>query len=125
MIFDDVKKEDLFLKGLVEYNSKNFYDAHEFWEELWSDYKLEQPDIIQGLIQISVGYFHLTNLNKKGAIGLFTKAIKKLTPHVNSEKLPIDISLIVLDAEKMLKWVLTSQNLKEFNWKSFKQIDIK
>ena len=125
MIFDDVKKEDLFLKGLVEYNSKNFYDAHEFWEELWSDYKLEEPDIIQGLIQISVGYFHLTSLNKKGAIGLFTKAIKKLTPHVNSEKLPIDISLIVLDAEKMLKWVLTSQNLKEFNWKSFKQIDIK
>ena len=125
MIFDDVKKEDLFLKGLVEYNSKNFYDAHEFWEELWSDYKLEEPDVIQGLIQISVGYFHLTNLNKKGAIGLFTKAIKKLTPHVNSKKLPIDISLIVLDAEKMLKWVLTSQNLKEFNWKSFKQIDIK
>ena len=125
MIFDDVKKEDLFLKGLVEYNSKNFYDAHEFWEELWSDYKLEEPDIIQGLIQISVGYFHLTNLNKKGAIGLFTKAIKKLTPHVNSKKLPIDICLIVLDAEKMLKWVLTSQNLKEFNWKSFKQIDIK
>ncbi len=125
MIFDDVKKEDLFLKGLVEYNSKNFYDAHEFWEELWSDHKLEQPDIIQGLIQISVGYFHLTNLNKKGTIGLFTKAIKKLTPHVNSEKLPIDISLIVLDAEKMLKWVLTSQDLKEFNWKNFKQIDIK
>ena len=125
MIFDDVEKEDLFIKGLVEYNNKNFYDAHEFWEELWSDYKLEQPDIIQGLIQISVGYFHLTNLNKKGSIGLFTKAIKKLTPHVNSEKLPIDISLIVLDAEKMLKWVLTSQDLKEFNWKNFKQIDIK
>ena len=75
MVFDDIKKEDLFLKGLVEYNSKNFYDAHEYWEDLWSDYKLEEPDIIQGLIQVSVGFFHFTNLNKKGSIGLFNKSI--------------------------------------------------
>ena len=63
MIFDDVKKEDLFIKGLVEYNNQNFYDAHEFWEELWSDYKLEEPNLIQALIQVSVGYYHLSNLN--------------------------------------------------------------
>ena len=84
MIFDDFKKEDLFIKGLVEYNNKNFYDAHEFWEELWSDYKLEEPNLIQGLIQVAVGYYHLTNLNKKGAIGLFTKSLKKLSPYLDS-----------------------------------------
>ena len=125
MVFDDVKKEDLFLKGLVEYNSKNFYDAHEYWEDLWSDYKLEEPDIIQGLIQVSVGFFHLTNLNKKGSIGLFNKSIKKLTPYNNSKNLPIDISLIISEVEKMLNWLEVNDNLKEFDWTDFKKIDIK
>ena len=122
MIFDDVKKEDLFIKGLVEYNSKNFYDAHEFWEELWSDYKLEEPNLIQGLIQVSVGYYHLINLNKKGAIGLFTKSIKKLDPYTTSKFLPIDISLIILDVKKTLSWLGLNDNLREFNWQKFKTI---
>ena len=125
MIFDDVNKEDLFIKGLVEYNDKNFYDAHEFWEELWSDYKLEQPNLIQGLIQVSVGYYHLSNLNKKGAIGLFTKALKKLDPYVDSKLLPIDIALIIEDAKKTLDWVESNDDLKVFNWSSFKSINIK
>ena len=125
LIFDNVKKEDLFIKGLVEYNSKNFYDAHEFWEELWSDYKLEQPNLIQGLIQVSVGYYHLRNLNKKGAIGLLTKSLKKLTPYADSKALSIDISLIILDAKKTLDWVKSNNNLKAFNWSNFKSIDIK
>ena len=125
MVFDDTKKEDLFLKGLVEYNSKNFYDAHEYWEDLWSDYKLEEPDIIQGLIQVSVGFFHLTNLNKKGSIGLFNKSIKKLAPYNKSKNLPIDISLIISEVEKMLNWLEVNDNLKEFDWTDFKKIDIK
>ena len=125
MIFDDFKKEDLFIKGLVEYNNKNFYDAHEFWEELWSDYKLEEPNLIQGLIQVAVGYYHLTNLNKKGAIGLFTKSLKKLSPYLDSKLLPIDISIITIDAKKTLNWLELNDDLKTFNWDSFKSIDMK
>ena len=125
MIFDDVKKEDLFIKGLVEYNNQNFYDAHEFWEELWSEYKLAEPDLIQGLIQVAVGYYHLSNLNKKGAIGLFTKSLKKLNSYTSSKLLPVDISLIIVDAKKTLEWIEKTDNLEEFNWKQFKTIAIK
>ena len=125
MIFDDAKKEDLFIKGLVEYNNQNFYDAHEFWEELWSEYKLVEPDLIQGLIQVAVGYYHLSNLNKKGAIGLFTKSLKKLNSYTSSKLLPIDISLIIIDAKKTLEWIEKTDNLEEFNWEKFKTIAIK
>ena len=31
-------KDILFLKGLKSFNESDFYDAHEYWEELWSDY---------------------------------------------------------------------------------------
>ena len=53
-------KDELFKNGLNAFENHQFYDAHEYWEDLWSDYKLEEPDIIQGLIQVSVGFFHLT-----------------------------------------------------------------
>jgi len=124
MIFDDVQKEDLFIKGLVEYNNRNFYDAHEFWEELWSDYKLEEPNLIQGLIQVSVGYFHLSNLNRKGAIGLFTKCIKKLSPYQTSTLLPVDLSSILSDVSTTLEWIEKNDNLKEFKWEKFKTISM-
>ena len=63
MIYNKAETEDLFIKGIVEFNSQNFYDSHEYWEELWVERKIENPLLIQGLIQFSVGCFHITNLN--------------------------------------------------------------
>ena len=33
-------EDKLFQKGIDAFNDKCFYDAHEYWEELWLDYKL-------------------------------------------------------------------------------------
>ena len=63
-------KEKLYIKGIEAFNSHQFYDAHEYWEDLWSDYKLKDAVLIQALIQLSVGYFHITNNNRNGANGL-------------------------------------------------------
>ena len=73
-----MKKEDeLFQKGIDAFNKRKFYDAHEYWEELWLDYKLDDARIIQGLIQLSVSYFHLFNQNLKGARSMLKKCLKK------------------------------------------------
>ena len=56
-------KQELFISGLNAFNANKFYDAHEYWEDLWSDYRLKDPKFIQALIQLSVGYFHISNLN--------------------------------------------------------------
>ena len=64
MSLDENKiKRELFEKGLKAYNEREFYDAHEYWEDLWSDYVLPDAKFIQALIQLSVGYFHITNSN--------------------------------------------------------------
>ena len=70
-------KEELFLKGLTSFKNFKFYDAHEYWEDLWSDYHLKDAKFIQALIQLSVGYFHITNNNKNGALGLLRKCKPK------------------------------------------------
>ena len=76
-----VKKEDvLFNKGIEAFNNRQFYDAHEYWEELWLNYKLSDSNFIQGLIQLAVGYFHLFNQNLTGARSMIKKCLKKIDP---------------------------------------------
>ena len=67
----------LFNQGIEAFNKRCFYEAHEYWEELWLDYKLEDASFIQGLIQLSVSYFHYSNGNLKGARSMVLKCWKK------------------------------------------------
>ena len=71
------KEDTLFQKGIDAFNNKQFYDAHEYWEEIWLDYKLEDATFIQGLIQLSVSYFHYFNGNIKGARSMIRKCLTK------------------------------------------------
>ena len=73
-----MKKEDeLFQQGLEAFNNRQFYDAHEYWEELWLDYKLNDAQFIQGLIQLAVSYFHFYNGNINGARSMIKKCLNK------------------------------------------------
>ena len=72
------KKEELFNSGLSLFNDKKFYDAHEYWEELWLEYHLEDKKFVQGLIQLTVAYYHLSTGNIKGARSLLNKSLDKM-----------------------------------------------
>ena len=72
-----IDEKDIFDKGVLAFNEKNFYDAHEYWEELWVNHKLKDAKFIQGLIQLAVSYFHLFNQNLNGARSMIRKSIGK------------------------------------------------
>lgn len=74
---DEAKMEELFLMGLEAYHEGKYFDAHEYWEDLWSDYYFEDRRFVQGLIQLSVSFVHLHNNNLNGAKGLMRKCIEK------------------------------------------------
>ena len=74
---DNEKIELLFQDGLKYYRDGNYFEAHESWEEMWSDYYLVDRRFIQGLIQLSVSFVHLENENIKGAKSLLNKSIEK------------------------------------------------
>ena len=71
----DIEVKKIFNRGVECFNSKNYYTAHDCFEEIWTDYKINDRLFIQALIQLSVAYFHISNINKGGAIGLFKKTI--------------------------------------------------
>ena len=93
------KENILFQKGIQAFNKKNFYDAHELWEELWLDYKIEDAKCIQGLIQLAVSYFHLFNDNLKGARSMIRKCLTKFKDFNSCRG--IDIVKLIEEVEKV------------------------
>ena len=108
-------REKLFLEGVDSFNRKSFYDAHESWESLWTEYNLDDALLIQGLIQLSVAYFHITNLNLKGSKNLFNKCIPKLENYRENLR-GIDINEIINTAELALDKINSIENTNDFDW---------
>ena len=108
-------KEELFIKGLESFNNRSFYDAHEYWEDLWSDYRLKDAKLIQGLIQLSVGYFHITNSNINGARGLLNKCLPKFQLF-KPEARGLNIDFIINRVEQSLQNLDDVDDIANFNW---------
>ena len=102
------KKEELFFAGLLAYEEKDFFEAHELWEELWSEYYLDDKTFIQGLIQLAVSFVHLGNGNLKGAKSLLKKSTDKFSSYsglhrgINIDKLKQQIVIIKNEYEQLL-----------------------
>ncbi len=101
------EKEALFQKGLMEYEKGDYFEAHEAWEDLWSDYNLPDRKFIQGLIQLSVSFVHLRNGNMNGARSLLKKCSEKFQPYqhlqrgINMDELKMGIETVALAYEEI------------------------
>lgn len=71
-------REEQFKRGIEEFNSGYFFECHDTLEELWMETIGNDRLFLQGLIQVSVGFYHLFNRNYRGAASQFTKGLKKL-----------------------------------------------
>ena len=120
---EDKIKEKLFLDGIKAFESHEFYDAHEYWEDLWSDYKLKDPKFVQALIQLSVGYFHISNLNINGARGLLNKCVPKFELYRPVYK-NLDINFILGAISKSLDNLEEIDDIKNFNWELVPLLDV-
>ena len=112
----DEEVKQLFYKGIDSFNTKDYYQAHEYFEEMWTEYKLKDKLFIQTLIQLSVAYFHISNSNKNGAIGLFKKTLSKLNKYTDSSDLIININDVIKSAETSYKSVIKINDINTFNW---------
>ena len=65
-------------KGVREFNAEDFFECHDTLEELWMGVRGEARLFLQGLIQTSIGYYHLTCENWPGAEHLLTRGVEKL-----------------------------------------------
>ena len=104
----------LFQAGLKLFNDKNFYDAHEKWEDLWSDYYLKDRLFIQGLIQLSVSFVHLKNNNLNGAKSLLNKCKQKFEGF--DIQRGIDVKKLLISIQKVQDNYDHINSSDDFNW---------
>lgn len=60
-----------FLEGITRFNECEFFEAHDVWEDLWSDVQGPSRRFYQGLIQVAVCLHHFGNGNLRGAEKLY------------------------------------------------------
>jgi hypothetical protein len=60
-----------YLAGIVLFNDRDFFSAHEVWEDLWNDCGDADRRFYQALIQAAVALYHYGHGNLRGAVKLF------------------------------------------------------
>ena len=117
--------ENIFKRGVKNFNNHEYYAAHECFEEIWTDHKIKDRVFVQSLIHLSVAYFHITNLNKNGAISLFEKSVKKLEKYLNKKTEIDNIGNVVIAAKMSLDNVIKISDMNLFNWNLAPKLEIK
>ncbi|MEM8807781.1 MAG: DUF309 domain-containing protein [Cyanobacteria bacterium P01_G01_bin.38] len=71
---------EAFWVGVEQFNQGDYYACHDTLEALWMDAIAPQKPFYQGILQISVGLYHLGNQNWNGATILLGEGSNRLTP---------------------------------------------
>ncbi|SRR5258706_16091230 len=77
---------DQFKRGIDEFNSGCYFECHDTLEDLWHGTRGPDRRFLQGLIQVSVGFYHFFNGNYKGAVSQYTRGLAKLDSYRPSHK---------------------------------------
>jgi predicted metal-dependent hydrolase len=91
-------------RGVDEFNQAYFFEAHETLEDLWRETHGPLRTFYQGLIQLAVALYHLSNGNRRGARNLFEKGLAKLEgfrPHCQD----IDVETLCAETRQWLECV--------------------
>ncbi len=67
-----------FWQGVEQFNHGDYYACHDTLEALWVE--AEEPDrsFFQGILQLAVALYHLTNQNQRGAMILLGEGSHRL-----------------------------------------------
>ncbi len=63
---------------MLLFNSREFFKAHEVWEELWLSAAEPEKTFLQGMIQCAAAFHHYARGNRNGARSLLESSLAKL-----------------------------------------------
>lgn len=65
-------------EGLRCYKAREYWNAHEHWEDVWRACTPPDKSFMQALIQITAGFYHVQRGNHVGAVSLLGRALHRL-----------------------------------------------
>lgn len=100
-----------FWQAIAEFNQGEFYTCHDTLEALWIEASDPPRSLYQGILQIAVACYHLSNRNVRGAIILLGEGINRLRPY-QPDYAGLDITQLMIDSGELLtqlqQWSLES-----------------
>ncbi|WP_413161155.1 DUF309 domain-containing protein [Capilliphycus salinus ALCB114379] len=67
-----------FWQGIEEFNQQEYYACHDTLEALWMEAMEPTKKFYQGILQIAVGLYHLSNHNWRGAVTSMGEGMRRL-----------------------------------------------
>lgn len=84
-------------KGIELFNLGKFYEAHDQLELAWMNTQSPERDLYQGILQIGLAYYQITRGNYQGALKMFKRSRKNLTP-LKDEICGVDLEQLRINA---------------------------
>lgn len=100
--------DPLYLQGIEHFNVCDFFEAHEVWEELWTNYAGADRKFYQGLIQVAVCLHHFGNGNTRGARKLYHSSTAYLEPYRPMHQ-GLDVDKLVSELTRCVQPILDSE----------------
>lgn len=95
---EEKSEEELYAEGIRLFNACDFFEAHEVWEELWTEYRGPGRHFYQGLIQAAVALHHFGNGNIHGARKVYQTSRAYLDQYRPAyERLDLEVFLAQFD----------------------------
>ena len=91
-----------FQQGIAEFNQQQFYACHDTLEAIWVEAPEADKRFYQGILQVAVGCYHLSNDNLRGAIILLGEAIRRLCDYQPSYE-GVNVELLLEQSSQLLQ----------------------
>lgn len=111
-------------QGIELFNQADFFSAHDFFEKCWLECENEDKLFFQGLVQISVGCFHLISGNSRGSISQFNKGILKLNKYLPVHG-NVNLEILLRNIEILIKVLTKNTSVNsDVVWNQIPKIEV-
>jgi predicted metal-dependent hydrolase len=107
----DVERK-LYYDGIQLFNDKEFFEAHEVWEDAWHMAYGLKFEFYQGMIQCAVALEHYRRSNPRGVLSLFA-SYNKHFKDVPDVFMGLDVKSFLQQMREVLEPVLTANPVPE------------
>ena len=105
------------MDGIQLFNDGSYFEAHDHFEDMWMEAENNEKDFYQGLVQVSVGSYHLICGNNTGALSQYKKGVEKLENYRDSKR-NIDLQKFLLEIKSFIEKIIV------FNSKKISNIEV-
>lgn len=93
------------IHAFEQFNRGEYWHQHEMLETIWRAEKDESiRNFYKGILQVGVGFHHITRRNYRGTVKVLTRGIAYLAPYA-PRCMGVDVARLIAEASRVLEQV--------------------